>query len=109
MGFYCVINTLTAVAEGTTSLTVTYGEVSTQVAVNVTNSTVVEPEDPTTDPTNPEKPATNPEEPTDEEEVTNPDVDFNVEVTNEDKIITVSTCADNNYYRVVLHAKLIEE
>lgn len=66
-------NTLTAVAEGTTSLTVTYGEVSTQVAVNVTSSTVVEPEDPTTDPTNPEKPATNPEEPTDEEEVTNPD------------------------------------
>ncbi len=35
-------------------------------------------------------------------------VDFNIEVTNADKIITLSTCADNNYYRVVLHAKLIK-
>ena len=36
-------------------------------------------------------------------------VDFGVKVTNNDKILTLSTCADNNYYRVVLHAKLIEE
>lgn len=31
--------------------------------------------------------------------------DFNVEVTQEDSILTLSTCADNNKYRVVLHAK----
>ena len=33
--------------------------------------------------------------------------DFKNEVTNEDKILTLSTCADNNKYRVVLHAKKI--
>ena len=31
--------------------------------------------------------------------------DFNVDVSTEDNIITLSTCADNNKYRVVLHAK----
>lgn len=31
--------------------------------------------------------------------------DFNVDVTNEDNILTLSTCASNNQYRVVLHAK----
>ncbi len=31
--------------------------------------------------------------------------DFGVEVTSQDQIITLSTCADNNKYRVVLHAK----
>lgn len=31
--------------------------------------------------------------------------DFNVDVTNKDKLLTLSTCADNNNYRVVLHAK----
>lgn len=30
--------------------------------------------------------------------------DFNVDVTTDDKILTLSTCADNNNYRVVLHA-----
>ena len=34
--------------------------------------------------------------------------DFGVEVSSNDKIITLSTCADNNKYRVVLHAKKIE-
>jgi len=29
---------------------------------------------------------------------------FNVEVTEEDNILTLSTCGDNNKYRVVLHA-----
>jgi len=33
--------------------------------------------------------------------------DFNVEVSTEDHILTLSTCADNNKYRVVLHAKKI--
>lgn len=33
--------------------------------------------------------------------------DFDIEVTNEDKILTISTCADNNKYRIVLHAKKI--
>ena len=33
--------------------------------------------------------------------------DFNVDVNSEDKILTLSTCADNNQYRVVLHAKKI--
>lgn len=32
---------------------------------------------------------------------------FGIEVTGEDKILTLSTCADNNKYRVVLHAKKI--
>ena len=31
--------------------------------------------------------------------------DFNVDVTSDDNILTLSTCADNNKYRVVLHAK----
>ncbi|MCR5608308.1 MAG: class B sortase [Lachnospiraceae bacterium] len=33
--------------------------------------------------------------------------DFNVDVTTEDHILTLSTCADNNKYRVVLHAKRV--
>ena len=33
--------------------------------------------------------------------------DFNVDVSIEDNILTLSTCADNNKYRVVLHAKKI--
>lgn len=33
--------------------------------------------------------------------------DFNVEITSEDSILTLSTCANNNKYRVVLHAKKI--
>lgn len=33
--------------------------------------------------------------------------DFDVEVSNEDTILTLSTCANNNKYRVVLHAKKI--
>ena len=33
--------------------------------------------------------------------------DFNVNVSNEDTILTLSTCANNNKYRVVLHAKKI--
>ena len=32
---------------------------------------------------------------------------FNVNVTKDDQILTLSTCADNNNYRVVLHAKKI--
>lgn len=35
--------------------------------------------------------------------------DFDVEVAEEDSILTLSTCADNNKYRVVLHAKRINE
>jgi len=35
--------------------------------------------------------------------------DFGIEVTEEDSILTLSTCADNNKYRVVLHAKKINE
>ena len=35
--------------------------------------------------------------------------DFNVNVSIEDHILTLSTCADNNKYRVVLHAKKITE
>lgn len=35
--------------------------------------------------------------------------DFVIEVTEEDSILTLSTCADNNKYRVVLHAKKINE
>lgn len=34
--------------------------------------------------------------------------DFKVEVTNKDKIITLSTCTDDNRGRKVVHAKLIE-
>ena len=30
---------------------------------------------------------------------------FKIEVTNEDSILTLSTCANNNNYRIVLHAK----
>ncbi|MBR6033318.1 MAG: class B sortase [Clostridia bacterium] len=33
--------------------------------------------------------------------------DFGVKITAKDKILTLSTCADNNKYRVVLHAKKI--
>lgn len=33
--------------------------------------------------------------------------DFNVEVNENDEILTLSTCANNNKYRVVLHAKKI--
>lgn len=33
--------------------------------------------------------------------------DFNVDVSTEDNILTLSTCADNNKYRVVLHAKKV--
>lgn len=36
-------------------------------------------------------------------------VDFGVEVSDKDKILTLSTCADNNQYRTVLHAKKINE
>ena len=32
---------------------------------------------------------------------------FNVEVNSSDNIVTLSTCANNNKYRVVLHAKKI--
>lgn len=34
-------------------------------------------------------------------------VDFRVDVTKDDQILTLSTCANNNKYRVVLHAKKI--
>lgn len=34
--------------------------------------------------------------------------DFEIDVTTEDSILTLSTCADNNKYRVVLHAKKIK-
>jgi len=34
---------------------------------------------------------------------------FNIDVSEEDKILTLSTCDDNNKYRVVLHAKKISE
>ena len=34
--------------------------------------------------------------------------DFNIDVTPNDEILTLSTCADNNKYRVVLHAKKIK-
>ena len=33
--------------------------------------------------------------------------DFKVEVTEQDSILTLSTCADNDVYRIVLHAKQI--
>ena len=35
--------------------------------------------------------------------------DFNIDVSPEDSILTLSTCAENNKYRVVLHAKKINE
>lgn len=34
-------------------------------------------------------------------------VDFGVEVNSDDTILTLSTCADNNQYRTVLHAKKV--
>lgn len=34
--------------------------------------------------------------------------DFNVEVDNEDKIVTLCTCGDTNKNRIVVHAKLVE-
>lgn len=34
--------------------------------------------------------------------------DFNIDVNSEDSILTLSTCANDNNYRVVLHAKKIE-
>ena len=34
---------------------------------------------------------------------------FNIDVSAEDDILTLSTCADNNKYRIVLHAKRIIE
>ena len=34
---------------------------------------------------------------------------FNVDVSIEDSVLTLSTCAENNKYRVVLHAKKINE
>jgi len=34
---------------------------------------------------------------------------FNVEVTKKDSILTLSTCANNNKYRVVLHAKKVND
>ena len=34
--------------------------------------------------------------------------DFNIDVSAEDSILTLSTCADSNKYRVVLHAKKID-
>lgn len=35
--------------------------------------------------------------------------DFNIDVSAEDSILTLSTCADNNKYRLVLHAKKIND
>ena len=34
--------------------------------------------------------------------------DFDVDISTKDNILTLSTCADNNNYRVVLHAKKIK-
>ena len=43
------------------------------------------------------------------ETITNRSVkNFNVQLTADDTILTLSTCANNNEYRVVLHAKLIK-
>ena len=36
-------------------------------------------------------------------------VDFKVNVNKDDQILTLSTCADNNQYRVVLHAKKVKK
>ena len=33
---------------------------------------------------------------------------FNVDVDEEDSILTLSTCANDNKYRVILHAKIIK-
>lgn len=35
--------------------------------------------------------------------------DFNVDVTSDDEILTLSTCANDDRYRVVLHAKKVEK
>ena len=35
--------------------------------------------------------------------------DFNIDVSTKDELLTLSTCANNNKYRVVLHAKKIEQ
>lgn len=35
--------------------------------------------------------------------------DFGVKISEEDSILTLSTCADNNKYRIVLHAKKLSE
>lgn len=35
--------------------------------------------------------------------------DFNVDISKDDQILTLSTCADNNTYRTVLHARKISE
>lgn len=35
--------------------------------------------------------------------------DFEIEVTENDNILTLSTCADNNKYRIVLHSKKITD
>ena len=35
-------------------------------------------------------------------------VDFKVNVNKDDQILTLSTCADNNQYRIVLHAKKVK-
>ena len=35
--------------------------------------------------------------------------DFEIEVTENDSILTLSTCADNNKYRIVLHSKKITD
>ena len=32
-------------------------------------------------------------------------IDFGVDIKSDDQVLTLSTCADNNKYRVVLHAK----
>lgn len=37
------------------------------------------------------------------------EVDFNIELDKQDEILTLSTCANDNNYRVVLHAKRIEK
>ena len=34
--------------------------------------------------------------------------DLGVEVTSNDRILTLSTCGNNNNYRVVIHAKKVE-
>lgn len=34
-------------------------------------------------------------------------IDFGVDIKSDDQVLTLSTCADNNKYRVVLHAKKI--
>ncbi len=34
--------------------------------------------------------------------------DFGIEVTGEDQILTLSTCSNNNKYRIVLHARKVK-